>query len=364
MTVNKTVLVAAVAILVVGSAIAIPLVFFKQENVEKTYTFEDTLGNEISLDIPLSGVCITNPYLAVNMRLYGLSEYVKGASWDSPMFMFDPLVKAIYEGVPNIGSDMAPNPTSILQTECNVVISTAGARDVGNVDVLKDHGITTIFLSGTGMTAMDDMDIIKKLFGAENKQSVKDFENFYRNSVMDTKEKIAALGLDEFTFLIPHAWGGTTPRYSGVGAHGGLAMKMLTPKAKNLLSTLAPDDKSSSVFVSSDLIAANLDSVDYVFILGVAPGTPNGRAFPDNFIGWVPSAPMSQPYVNENAYWFDYNLFFTLFDFVGYMAMAEMLGATFEKTALEAANGVLETYIPEATQFTNIFGKHTPAETV
>ena len=357
----KLIAIAAVAIVVVAGG-AGAFVLLNQE--EEDTTLYDDKGNEITIDLPIEGVCTSNPYFAIDMKILGLQDYIKGATYSGVMFKNNAYVKSAYTGLPDVGSESTPDAAAILQTGYPYFVSTANAIDVSNGDVLAEQGITVLYIDGFGQNLPNDLKVIKKIFGVEDKQSVKDFEKFYDDTLDMIKEKVSDLKLSkDFNFIIPTIYRGTN--YSAGGYSSPVKMmKDVSDKAQDVAITLT-DNKSETVEISADLLQSKLDTLDYMFVLGSVhnPYISGAAAqwYADvNKIGtWLPSLQDSDLYKSGHVYWFDYNLFYCLFDIVGYMAMAEMLGATFEQNSLQLANSLIAQHFPNASQYTTVGGQLT-----
>ena len=313
--------------------------FFALNNNKKTDTTEpektieprevtivDSLGNEITLQAPVTKLCTVNTNAAEFLKMLGVEKRVVGA--DSSTIKS---LGKIYAESTDIGDYKTPSGEKIVSTGSKVVISQSSSRSLSEAteQALKDnYGITVLRIDCYGETMHKDVqEILKILISEDANKKYEEYKKTYDEVVSKVKSTSASITGDPSFLMMFTSMSSTKGTYYNVNSELGKIVASI--HGHNALTDMgvAPGKGVSSspepeVIYDYDT-AGNLD---YVFIRSVT-GSTAAKDF-ETFIKSGGSYNFNQLNVvkNKKVFLIETDVLSGPRDYIGYVCIASAYG--------------------------------------
>jgi len=313
--------IAAVIILVcAGAGIALAQNNGGNGEQEHTMTVKNSLGEDVTVTLPLKSICVVNSNAAEFLQIVGTADRVKAVDSAIKTDLSD-----IYGNAANVGSYKTPDKDVILSSGCKLVISQSSSRSLSadTEAALKESGITVLRLDCYGTTMFDDVaTLVKILESSSCSQKFDEYKTAYNTVKSAVLSKSASLG-DSASYLLyftsNKAFYNEKSELNGVVSSVG---------GHNCLTDIvAPGSGVSNKPAAESLYDyMKTNSVDYVIIRGTT-GTTAQSSY-DGYLSYGGTYDLSDCTAGQNKhiYVVHTDVLSGPRDYIGYVCIAEIFG--------------------------------------
>jgi len=340
---NSKIVALIIVAIVMVAGVAVYFVHNDQGNsdtIEGSVTITDSLGNEITIETPVTNICVTSSNAAEFLQILGVADRVTCMDTSTKE-----LLSGIYGDVTDVGTYSAPSGEIMLSENTTILISQSSSRSLSTAaeEALEsNYGITVIRLDCYGETMLEDIGQLALLLGSKSvNDKLEDYLNMYESITDSILSKVTSSD-SNFIFAF-------TSMSKYYNQNSELSKIVESLGITNYTRELSSVGNGVSTGIDSETIydADQSDKISYLFIRGVSNSTAEVayQTFLDNFEGSYNFKELNVT-TSNNTYILETDIMSGPRDFIGYVVLAEILGIDtgLEESALELANEFNEKY--------------------
>ena len=297
------------------------------EDTGRTITVKDTLGNDVTVELPIKRIATVNTHAAEFLEIVGASDLVV-ATDDSTIDIFP----EIYGKCVDLGSYKTPNGELAADAGVQLLICQSSSRSMSaetESALMKNYGIKVLRLDCYGSNMLDDVTELLKIVDSSDADDKFDAYKAKRNGIISKIADAASSLTGEPGYLFMFA---TMNSFYNTRSELNTAVSSI--HGKDALTTIMGGNIGTSVTCKpskeSILDYDSENGIDYVFIRSIE-GKSMDEAY-NKLVKYMDGLDLDRPVKEGRIFVIETDVLAGAKDYVGLVCIANIFGAEIDMT--------------------------------